>query len=561
MFALRTAGPGACLALVLVISACPAELTPLDAGTTGRRDGGAAGDGGSDGGSETQDGGDAVDGGRSDAGALDGGSDAGFDAGPRDGGVAHRFQDFVAVADAGFVVGGRAFRFVGATEALLMRLAAARASDAPTDPYVRYVESILDTYVALGFSVIRTFADAEFDARAVAPVYYRALYPDGGGPGLAAFTDTQRALHLSALDFVLARAEAKGLRVVLVLYQPWPASYEAEAQGSYHHEALKACAPAFANNAANVALASEFWTNPACVNVYTTATNLVLFRANPYKHTDAGAPLPYRHDPTILGWDLINEPANYDPTPGGEATVRSWLAAVLDNIRTHVQPRQLLTASLYGDDLPQYLPRYPLMQSAGAATIAPLFSGGAPRTSMAEIFALPGLDYADIHVYANQRQDAGLGGNNWQSLTNTQASTLVYEAALVARAAGKPFVVSEFGVTPRVPIQGSTETSCDGGSRWRPRAATSQLVFDAEEFLSFGLLGGAAGMLYWRVIPPLDDLQLTPAQRPAFEGFWCQSVDVDWNVHLMVPGELGQPASLGSRLRAWAVRYADAGYD
>src|SRR5262249_39705635 len=113
-----------------------------------------------------------------------------------------------------------------------------------------------------------------------------------------------------ALDYVLYKADLAGIRILVTLVNYWP-----EYGGMPQY--LRWCAPGQPIDA--------FYTNPWCKQLYKSFVSHVLNRVNTYNGR------AYKNDPTILGWELANEPRSNDHTGG---IVRQWTAEMAAHVKS-----------------------------------------------------------------------------------------------------------------------------------------------------------------------------------------------------------------------------------
>ena len=81
----------------------------------------------------------------------------------------------------------------------------------------------------------------------------------------------------------------------------------------------------------------DFFSSPACRQLYRNYATTLLSRVN----TITG--VPYRDDPTIFAWELINEPRV--PQDWSGDTLQSWIAEVSAHIKS-IDPAHLLTTGV-----------------------------------------------------------------------------------------------------------------------------------------------------------------------------------------------------------------------
>ncbi|KXZ55054.1 hypothetical protein GPECTOR_3g212 [Gonium pectorale] len=168
-----------------------------------------------------------------------------------------------------------------------------------------------------------------------------------------------------------------------------------------------------------------FYTDPQCQAWFRRMAAAVVGRVS----TVTG--IPYASDPTILAWELANEPRCEGP--GGDAVLMEWVASTAAFLRA-ADPNHLITVGLegfYGSSSPDMMPHNPY--------------GGAARhgADFLAIFQHPALDFASIHLYPDQWCPLD---SSPQQLKSFMRTWLQSHAALCAgHRLHKPLVLSEYG--------------------------------------------------------------------------------------------------------------------
>lgn len=313
---------------------------------------------------------------------------------------------------------GRRYRFVGAN----MWYGAYLGAAAPFGDRDR-LRAELDALAALGVTNLRVLASSE------ASPLKGAVTPSFRGPG----KDYDPVL-LAGLDFLLDEMRRRGMRAVLYLTNFWEWSggmmtYLSYVNGGRYLDMNDPAHPwpAFAD------MASRFYATPAAVALYRDYVRAVVGRTNRISGRR------YADDPTIMAWQLANE-----PRPGGsEAVARAnlpafyrWVSDTATLIKT-IDPHHLVSTGSEG------------------------LKGCVER---AEIVAaehrIAGIDYLTTHVWPlnwnwvdaaklEQTHEAGAARVRDYLDRHVAIATLI----------GKPMVIEEFGY-PR-----------DGGS-YDPAATT-----------------------------------------------------------------------------------------
>ncbi|MBL8603018.1 MAG: hypothetical protein JNK72_13930 [Myxococcales bacterium] len=326
-----------------------------------------------------------------------------------------RAQDFVRVEGAHFTLDGRPFRFVGAN-ASVMHGASHRES----------LDAVFAAMEADHLDVARIWALGEQPegAEAWSWDYAYRVGPEGW---------IERSFQ--HLDRALDRARAHHLRLIIVLanrwsdyggveqYARWP-SLEAP------HATLTPRAP---DEALRVFLESD-----SVRQRYLAHVRRVVGRIDP------GTLRPYRDDPTIMAWELINEA---EAPPEAEGLYLGWTRAMARAVRA-LDPNHLVAAGHTG------------------------YVNQAMRRNWAAAQGLAEIDYADAHAYPT--------AHGHVTTLDGLAAYVDDPHALAAWEIEKPFVWGEFGFAPFHEVEHGV-----------PRAAW------VERFLEQSRDDGASGALAW----------------------------------------------------------------
>lgn len=314
---------------------------------------------------------------------------------------------------------GRPFYFIGANAYYLMEEASRQDTS--------MVNALFESARQLGMTVVRTWGF--FDS------------PDSLNPSVIQSRPgvfNERALR--ALDFVLAKAAQHGIHLILPLVNNWDdyggmnqyvrwrmqeasvgtsdrgarfdrADLETQIAGARGQRYIVALSGSFGHD--------DFYTDAAIRNWYKTYVAFLLQRVNTFSG------IAYRDDPTILAWELANEPRSSDRSG---LVVSRWaddLSAYVKQIDgNHLvgMGEEGFDNSTAGYTVPAYDNQIWLFDgTAGAA-----FSMNS---------ALSDIDFASIHLYPQSWGLTSSTGNRWIS-----------DHIRLAAAVGKPLVIGEFGV-------------------------------------------------------------------------------------------------------------------
>lgn len=114
----------------------------------------------------------------------------------------------------------------------------------------------------------------------------------------------------------------------------------------------------------------EFYRNREVKAVYREYLRHVISRTN------SRTGIPYREDPTIFAWELLNEPRC--PADSSGETLRNWIDEMGRYVRS-LDPEHMISAGLEGSD--------------------PDFSGGNEGTPYVYLHQSPYLSFATVHLY------------------------------------------------------------------------------------------------------------------------------------------------------------------
>eukprot|EP00850_Spirogloea_muscicola_P019328 SM000188S03823 [mRNA] locus=s188:172457:174653:+ [translate_table: standard] len=191
-------------------------------------------------------------------------------------------QGFVTVSGQQFMLNCKRFVFAGSNSWDLMENA--------TDPTkIWTVNATLNEMVASGLSVLRTWPFA------INPK--NALQPKAG-----IYSETT----FEALDYVLYQCQVRGIRVILPFVNYW---YDPDGVGSYVLWSSTAQTK------------DDFFADENCRDLYRDHVQRMISRVNTFNG------VRYGDDPTILAWNLLNEPRCMNSSTC-TSMVQDWVASM-----------------------------------------------------------------------------------------------------------------------------------------------------------------------------------------------------------------------------------------
>jgi mannan endo-1,4-beta-mannosidase len=308
-------------------------------------------------------------------------------------------RDFVRVVDGGFRIGDRPYHFIGVNFWFGMNLGA----EHPSGDRARLVRE-LDRMAELGIRNLRVMAATEGPAGEP----WRVHPAVQNAPG----EYDERVLR--GLDFLLAEMAKRDMRAVLVLnnffqwsggmpqYVSWatgdPIPYPSQSESWDTFQRFSA----------------RFYGLPEARALFERYVGMLIDREN----TITG--VAYRDDPTIMSWQLSNEPRGFQET---EAYV-DWV----DEASWFVQeraPNQLVSLG-------------------GEGKLTPY-----EETQFSRVAASPGLDYVTVHLWIENWGWYRPRESPAASFPVAVGRSMAYlaEHVAVAERLGKPLVLEEFGVS------------------------------------------------------------------------------------------------------------------
>jgi mannan endo-1,4-beta-mannosidase len=334
---------------------------------------------------------------------------------------------FVSTDGARFTIDGKPFRFTGANVSVMYR----------DEDRERMPETMREA-ASLGLKVVRVWAFGEGGEDGIGAVGAdRADWPRKHRmrpePGR---WNEDSLVHL---DRVIAEAARNNLRVQLCLTNWWR---DTGGVTQYLYWAgIKDAADERQPFGINVERAILFYTNETTRRLYREHVEKIVTRRN----TVTG--VLYRDDPTIFGWELMNEAQA--PT-GRWAERRAWVAEMSAYIKS-LDPVHLIAPGTWG------------------------YRTSWERREWLAEHSLPTVDFCDVHSYPRDDHD--------NFLDSPQAlSEFIDNRAAAALSVGKPLVIGEFGMGPE-------------GYKNFSEAEWYRALFDGS------VRAGVGGTMFWIITP------------------------------------------------------------
>ena len=314
---------------------------------------------------------------------------------------------FVSIHNRQFERRGRPYRFIGAN----FCQAAMLADPAALGGRAQLVRE-LDVLQSVGVTNLRLLAASEGSLAAGDKRRGIVQQPGQWDEGL-----------LQGLDFALAEMARRDMTGVLYLtnYWEWSGGMAMYVHWATGEPVPDPNQPGKKNTGADhMNFAARFYALPAAQNSYRRYVDYLLNRRNTVNGRR------YADDPTVMAWQLANEPRPGTDEPATEANLPAFYAWMDDTARfiKARAPRQLVSTGNEG-----------LMGCLGQAD------------AFLKVHQSPAIDYTTLHLWVK----------NWGWLTESQLGPR-YEAAVaranrhiaqhiaLAEQLGKPLVMEEFGI-------------------------------------------------------------------------------------------------------------------
>ncbi|XP_051125622.1 mannan endo-1,4-beta-mannosidase 2-like [Andrographis paniculata] len=260
------------------------------------------------------------------------------------------------------------------------------------------VRSIFKTGAKMGLTVCRTWAFNDGD--------YNALQTSPGRFNERVFR---------ALDHVIAEARLHGVRLLLCLVN------NLQAYGGKTQYVKWAWEEGVALSSSN----DSFFYDPSVRRYFKNYVKTVLTRRN----TLTG--LEYRDDPTILGWELINEPRCITDKSGD--TLQDWIEEMSTFVKS-IDPNHLVTVGLEGF----YGPK-----STKRLTVNPEWWAADVGTDFIRNSKIPTIDFASVHIYP----DHWTHNPNFEYKLKFVAKWMISHIEDGDKELKKPVMFTEFGLS------------------------------------------------------------------------------------------------------------------
>jgi mannan endo-1,4-beta-mannosidase len=250
------------------------------------------------------------------------------------------------------------------------------------------IDAVLDDAAEMGLNAIRVWGFMEGISHSHTMQHKPGEYTPPEGVNSA----------LERLDYTIHQAHRRGIRVVIALTNNWGdfggmPQYVSWFNGSHH---------------------DDFYRNPQMRQAFKNYVKHIINHTNQY--TD----IALKDDPTIMTWELGNEPRAQSDKSGD--LLYQWAEEMSDFVRQQA-PNQLIALGSEG-----------FFNRPGESDWA---YNGNEGVDWERIITLPNINYGTFHLYPEHwgKHNAEQWGTQW-----------IVEHAKAAKAANKPAVLEEYGI-------------------------------------------------------------------------------------------------------------------
>ncbi len=291
---------------------------------------------------------------------------------------------------------------------------------------------------------------------------------------------------LESLDYLLNEMHKRNMRAVLYLSNNWEWSGGFLQYLNWNGQLADSTMRKKLNWNEQRNETSKFYTCESCMLDYNKQVKLIVTHVNKYNHTS------YSNDPTIMAWELANEPRPMR-TEAFNA-FKKWVLVAATYIK-FIDKNHLVTTGTEG-----------VMGSEGSAE---LFS---------EIHSFKPVDYLTIHIWPKNWgwfRDTSIVENLPQVISKSVAYVRQHEA--IAKALDKPLVLEEFGLPRDAQSFNPTSTTTSRDqyyqavfNEWKRSMKTNGPIAGCNFWAFGGTARPIAGQTFWK---EGDDFMGDPPQE------------------------------------------------
>ncbi|EOY14814.1 hypothetical protein QUC31_000221 [Theobroma cacao] len=239
-------------------------------------------------------------------------------------------------------------------------------------------------------------------------------FSDGGDRPLQYSPGSYNEQMFQGLDFVVSEAKRYGIKLILSFVNNYD---QFGGKKQYVNWAR--------NQGQSLGSDEDFFTNSVVKEYYKNHIKTVLTRRNSLTG------VAYKDEPTIMAWELMNEPRCYSDPSG--RTMQSWITEMASHVKS-VDGNHLLEAGLEGFYGPS---------SSQKQQYNPNFQVGTDFIANNQI---PGIDFATVHSYPDQWLQSS-SEESQIAFLNNWLNNHIQDAQNILQ---KPLLFAEFGKSLKI---------------------------------------------------------------------------------------------------------------
>ncbi|XP_054825155.1 mannan endo-1,4-beta-mannosidase 7 isoform X2 [Prosopis cineraria] len=299
------------------------------------------------------------------------------------------------------------------------------------------------------FKISAAFREATSHGLTIARTW---AFSDGGYRPLQYSPGFYNEQMFKGLDFVIAEARKHGIKLILSFVN----NYESFGGKKQYVNWARSKGQYLTSD-------DDFFRSPVVKGYYKNHVKTVIGRFNSFTG------IHYKDDPTIMAWELMNEPRCTSDRSG--RTIQAWIAEMASFVKS-MDRNHLLEAGLegfYGQSTPQ------------RKRLNPGFDIG---TDFIANNRIPGIDFATVHCYPDQ----------WLSTTNDQ-----YQLSFLNNWLGAHFLDAQYGLRKPILVAEFGKSWKDAGYSTYKRDQIFNSVY-YKIYASAKRGGPAGGAMFWQLL-------------------------------------------------------------
>jgi len=307
-------------------------------------------------------------------------------------------DEFVKVENGKFALNGKEFRFIGSNNYYMHYKSN------------RMIDSVLESARDMGIKVLRIWGFLDGESYCRDKNTY--MHPEPGVFGVPEGISNAQS-GFERLDYTVAKAKELGIKLVIVLVNNWDdfggMNQYVRWFGGTHHD--------------------DFYRDEKIKEEYKKYVSFLVNHVNTYTG------VPYREEPTIMAWELANEPRCETDKSGN--TLVEWVKEMSSYIKS-LDPNHLVAV---GDE--GFFSNYEGFKPYGGE--AEWAYNGWSGVDWKKLLSIETVDFGTFHLYPSHW---GVSPENYAQW----GAKWIEDHIKIAKEIGKPVVLEEYGIPKSAPV-------------------------------------------------------------------------------------------------------------